>query len=176
MAELLALGDLGEFEEGRGRAVGIEHLGAVELAVAIDRGEGPVVGKRPFGSKVEIVDFAVEAELVIAQRRTREGRAAQIGVFEGVVAATGCTGEGGESARDEGRTAIALLVVGADQVDRQVGRRGEAQRAAHTELVLRIELFLLARGEVLDITVARTPFECQPSGDHIVAGIEIAAE
>ena len=114
--------------------------------------------------------------MVVAQRRARKGRAAQIGILEGIVTAARRTGEGGESARDEGRAAVALLVVGANQVDREVGCRGEAQRAAQAELVLRIELFLLACGEVLDITVARTPFERQPSGDHIVAGIEIAAE
>ena len=176
MAELLAFGDLGEFEEGRGRAVGIEHFGAVELAVAIDRGEGPVVGKRPFGSKVEIVDFAVEAELVIAQRRTREGRAAQIGVFKSVVAATRRTGEGREAARNEGRTAIALLVVGADQVDRQIGCRRVPQRGAHAELVLRVEFLILACGKVFDIAVARAPFEGDAPGQHVRTGIEEAAE
>ena len=59
VAELVTLGDLGEFKERCRRAVCVEDLGTVELAVTVDRREGPAVREPPFGSQVEIVDFAI---------------------------------------------------------------------------------------------------------------------
>jgi len=60
VAELPTVGDFRKFEEGRCSAIGVEDLGAVEFAIAVDGGEGPVVTELVFGSQIEIVDFAVE--------------------------------------------------------------------------------------------------------------------
>ena len=176
MADLPAIGDLGEFEEGRGAAVGVEHFGAVELAVAVDRGEAPVGVELVVDGEVDVVNLTVEAELVIAQRRCARRIAAEVGVAEGIGRPARRAGEGREAARDERRSAIALLVIGADEVDRQILGRAPAQRGAQAELVLCVEFFLLIGGKVLNIAIARAPFARQAEGQRVAADIDEAAQ
>ena len=172
MAELPAIGDLREFEERCGSAIGIEHFGAVEFAIAVHRREGPAVTEGIFGGQVHIVDFALEPELAVAQCRLRIGGAAQECVAEGI----GGAGRSCKPARYEGSAAVALAVEGANQIDREIGVRGEAQRAADAQIVLRIEFFLLAGCQVLDIAVAGAPFEGDPSGEDIRTRVDIARQ
>ena len=139
MADLMPLCDLRKFQERCRAAIGVEHLMAVEFAIAVDGGEGQAVTDEVFRRQIRIVDFTVEAELAVTQGGFRIGGPAQEGPTERICGPVGS----GKSIRDKRRAAVPLPVECADEVDRQTVVRREAERTARAELVLRVKILLL---------------------------------
>jgi len=176
VANLPAIRDLSELKEWCRRPVRVEHFGAVELAIAVDCGEDPIVAYLLFCGNVEIPHLAIEAELVISEHSCARREAAQVCIDKRIGRASSRSRKGWEGTGDKRCSAVALLVIRADHIEREISIGREADRRSDAKLVLSVEFFFLRRVEIFNVPVAGAPLECDPASKHVVATVNIPAK
>jgi hypothetical protein len=178
---LLAARILGEFQVPGLAAVGVEHLQAVEIAVAGHGREAPGPLRGIVCRDVEIIDVAPQARLVGPQHLGAERRA---GNFHEAVGRRVAPGRR-EGPAGKGGAGRALPIVGADHVDRHVVRRREPQRDPRPILALAVQVVDLGAigclrtrvaRDILDNPVTQLDLPCDPQRHLVVSKVHEAVQ